>query len=262
MLSARHEVERPPARGWAEPRRGAAAPLGWGRVVWPDLTVARSPLPLAEALEAPPPPEPMPLPLVAQEEVERLCASAADAAAAVAEARVRAELASEHREVESRLAGAFHVLADEIAARRDGLGAEAVPIGAALGRLLAYQAIAAEPLALAEAVAAGLLAELRDEPEIAVEVTPGLVEELGSRLAALAAGSRAAAGVTVRAGAGLRPGEVRVLWRDGWAERLLAQLELRAGEALGALAGNGRAATRGGRVVVEGGVISGGEEAA
>ena len=104
MLSARHEVERPPARGWAEPRCGAAVPPGWGRAVWPDLAVARSPLPAAEVPEALPLPEPVPVPLVAQEEVKRLCASAADAAAAVAEARVRAELASEHREVESRLA--------------------------------------------------------------------------------------------------------------------------------------------------------------
>jgi hypothetical protein len=43
----------------------------------------------------------------------------------------------------------------------------------------------------------------------------------------------------VRPSAKLRPGEVRVAWRDGWAERLLGEVEARAAAALAALTGGG-----------------------
>lgn len=259
MLSARDQIKEPfprvgpgPGPGLGLARRGPVRP-GQIRVVWPDMAAAPATNTATAAAEpGVPAPEPPPPVLYAEEEVARLCAEAASTAAAEAEARVRAEVARAGEDAAARLADSLATLAGTIEARREGLRAEAVPIAAALGRLIAYEAVGADPLAAAEAVAAGLLAELRDEPEVAVEVAPKLVDELRPRLAALVAGSRLADALEVRAGAGLRAAEVRVLWRDGWAERSLARLESRAADALAALAGNGAVAAGAGIVVEDG----------
>lgn len=176
-----------------------------------------------------------------------LCAMAAAEAAAAAEARLASELGREAELAQARLAEDVAALATAVADRQGRLRADAVGVGAALGRLLAYEAIARNPLAAAASVLDELIAELRDEADVVVEVAPALVDGLRARLDAVAADPRPGSLVEVRAGPGLRGGEVRVLWRDGWAERLLRDLEARAAEIL---AGFEEAGGPPGRVVV------------
>src|SRR5687767_13535722 len=120
---------------------------------------------------------------------------------------------------------------------RARLSADAVAIGAGLGRTLAHAALRQEPTAAARAVAAELLAELRDVPEVTVEVPPAQLDELRASLADLARQAGHPGLIEVQPQAALRAGEVRLRWRDGWAERLLALIEARAAAALAALDG-------------------------
>ena len=90
------------------------------------------------------------------------------------------------------------------------------------------------------ACSAQLLPELRDEAEVVVAGRSVRAPRRCARgLAALAAEAGFPGLVEVRPSATLRPGEVRVAWRDGWAERLLAEAEARAAAALAALTGGG-----------------------
>ena len=169
----------------------------------------------------------------------RLCAAAAAKADAAATRRACAREAEERQAAESRLAAAFSSLADGIRSRRTALEATAVAVGAALGRSLAWEALEQDPTAVAAGVLAQLLPELRDEAEVVVEVGESGAEAVRARVAALAAEAGFPGLVEVRPSATLRPGEVRVAWRDGWAERLLAEVEARAAAALAALTGGG-----------------------
>lgn len=251
-----------PSALWTAPRRhgGAAAPVVRA-AVWPEL--AETATGMDSALSAPAAVV-APQPGLSEDEVARLCAGAAASAAAEVEARVRAELAGEADAAQAELASALRVLADAVATRRERLRADAVPIGAALGRLLGYRAIEAEPLAAAEAVVGELLVELGDGPEeVNVEVAPALVDDLRARMAAITTEASFPGRVEVRAGPGLRGGEVRLLWRDGWAERLLCDLDARAA---GALEGLGRPGSAGDgppapAITVEHGRVNAGEQA-
>jgi hypothetical protein len=112
-----------------------------------------------------------------------------------------------------------------------------VTLGAELGRALAREAVGRQPLADAAAMLAELLAELTDEPEVTVTAPAEHADELRAALPGIAARAGCSALLEVRADPALLAGELRLAWRDGWAERLRADLETRAAEALAALAG-------------------------
>jgi hypothetical protein len=169
--------------------------------------------------------------------VARLCAAAATEAAAATSARLRTREAEERHAAEACLTAAFSSLAESIRTRRSALDATAVAVGAALGRALAWEALAQDPTAAAASLLAQLLPELRDEPEVVVEVGAPSDEPVRARVADLATEAGFPGLVEVRPSAALRPGEARVTWRDGWAERLLAEVEARAAAALASLTG-------------------------
>lgn len=206
-------------------------------MVWLELAPLPGPV---DTVAAPPekPREPPPL-IFSEDDVARLCAAAATEAATAAAARLRAREMEERHAVEARLAAAFAALADSIRSRRSALEATAVAVGAALGRSLAWEALQRNPAAVAAGVLSEVLPELREEPEVVVEVAAASAESARARVTALAAESGFSGLLEVRPSTTLRTGEVRVTWRDGWAERLLGDLEARAAAALASLTGVG-----------------------
>jgi hypothetical protein len=128
-------------------------------------------------------------------------------------------------------------VAGAIEARREALRAAAVSIGAEMGRALAWRALAAEPLAVAEALLGEILPSLAEVTEVTVEVPPPQCPALAARLAAIMRDAPHAPMIEVRAAPDLRPGEARLRWRDGWAERLLHRIEAEAMAALAAAVG-------------------------
>ena len=217
---------------WAPRRARAASARPAGHVVWLELAPSNAGDHAGEAGEKPPEPPPL---AFSEDDVARLCAAAATQADAAATRRLRAREAEERHAAEASLAAAVSSLADGIRSRRSAL--EAVAVGAALGRSLAWEALGRDPTAVAVGVLAQVLPELREEPEVVVEVAPSSAEPARARVAALAAEAGFPGLLEVRPSAALRAGEVRVAWRDGWAERLLAEVEARAATALAALTG-------------------------
>lgn len=221
---------------WAPRRSRVVPPRPARHVVWLELAPPDAGDPAGEI--AAKPLEPAPL-TFSEDEVARLCAAAAAKADAAAMRRACTREAEERQAAEARLAAAFSSLGDGIRSRRTALEATAVAVGAALGRSLAWEALGQDPTTVAAGVLAQLLPELRDEAEVVVEVGASGTDALRARVAALAAEAGFPGLVEVRPSATLRPGEVRVAWRDGWAERLLAEVEARAAAALAALTGGG-----------------------
>jgi hypothetical protein len=205
-------------------------------VTWPELSrplvdapAAPVVLPLAEA-----PAEPALT--FTEAEVARLCAASAATARVAALAEVTAGAQALEAASLARMADGLTSLAAAIGARREALRGGAVSVGAALGRLLAWRALAEEPLAVAEALLGEILPGLEAGTEVTIEVPPSQRAGLAERLAAVAQDAQNPIAVEVRAASDLRLGEARLRWRDGWAERLLRQLEAEASTALAAVA--------------------------
>lgn len=200
---------------------------------WPELAELARPAAAPEAAQ----PGAEPALLFTEGELARLCAAAAARAAAEVRARLQEEQARERLAVQARLAAALTGLSATLAARRAELEAEAAAIGAELGRALAHDALRQNPTAVAMAVMRELLAELRAEPEIVVEVPAEDHAELEAGLAALAHDCGCAGALVLLPSEVLRRGELRVRWRDGWAERLLDAAQARVLAARGDAAG-------------------------
>jgi flagellar biosynthesis/type III secretory pathway protein FliH len=123
--------------------------------------------------------------------------------------------------LQARLASSLTGLAATLAARRAELEAEAVAIGAELGRAIAHDALRQNPTTVAMGILGDLLVELRAEPEVTIEVPAEDEAMVRAELTGIADACGCAGAIEVRPSTTLRRGEVRVLWRDGWAERLL-----------------------------------------
>jgi flagellar biosynthesis/type III secretory pathway protein FliH len=183
---------------------------------WPELAeLARSPMTPRAA------PAAEPALLFSEAELARLCAAAAAEAAAEATARLRDDQARDSAALQARLASSLTGLAATLAARRAELEAEAVAIGAELGRAIAHDALRQNPTTVAMGILGDLLVELRAEPEVTIEVPAEDEAMVQAELTGIADACGCAGAIEVRPSTILRRGEVRVLWRDGWAERLL-----------------------------------------
>lgn len=155
--------------------------------------------------------------------------SADDLEAARAEARAAGKTAGA-AEASARIEARFAEAADAIAAalarllaRQTGelaeLRAEAGEIAFAVAAKLAPSLIARTPLAEIELMVEQCLGDLADEPRVVVRVADGLVDPLKERIDGLAAAAGFPGQVVLLGEPSMGPGDARVEWAHGGAER-------------------------------------------
>jgi flagellar assembly protein FliH len=134
------------------------------------------------------------------------------------------------REIERRAADALEAVAaglagvDAAQARAVAeLRAEAARLALAIAGKLAPTLVARRPLAEVEAVIAECLGQLPTEPRVVVRVAEGLVEVLSGRIDELARRVGFSGAVVLLGEPAMAPGDARVEWADGGAERDLAR---------------------------------------
>jgi len=124
---------------------------------------------------------------------------------------------------------------EQVAAAMDGLGAtqlqamtevrqSAAQLALAIAARLAPVLMARQPMAEIESLIADCLADLASEPRVVVRVAEALVDPLGERIAALKQQAAFPGQVIVLGDETIAPGDGRVEWADGGAERDLGQL--------------------------------------
>jgi flagellar assembly protein FliH len=158
----------------------------------------------------------------AELEAARLKATAEGHAAGLAEANAA---------IEQRAAAALAALANGVAAltaARATLAAEMQARAAAVIRAIAQKVAPVlcrrEPLAEIEALLRDCLGEQRDEPRIVLRVADALFEPMQRRLDDLAAAEGFAGKLVLLADPAMGPGDCRVEWADGGAERNIRRL--------------------------------------
>lgn len=177
---------------------------------------------------APAEPEPEPEPTFSLAEL----AAAEQAAATAAAGQARAEaLAEAERTVARRQMEAMESLANGVAqlvatveARNATLTEEAVRVGLAVAARLLPDFTRRHGLAEIEALIGRCMAEMVEAPRIAVRVHDSLRETIAEAAASEADRTGFAGRVVVLGDDALRPGDARVDWGDGGAERDLARL--------------------------------------
>jgi flagellar assembly protein FliH len=148
----------------------------------------------------------------------------------VAEGR-KAALAEAARSAEERLATALSALADgmkDLIATREQESAQLQRRSLEAFRAIARKAVPAlcrkDPLAEVEALIVECLHEAFEEPRLVLRVAASLFPELRERVEQLAASTGFAGKVVLLADETLGPGDARVEWADGGAERDGARL--------------------------------------
>ncbi|MCH7930285.1 MAG: hypothetical protein IIA01_07260, partial [Proteobacteria bacterium] len=95
----------------------------------------------------------------------------------------------------------------------------ATKLALAIARKVATESLRNQPLVEVEGVIRSCLAELIDEPRVAIRVPDALLDELKDHLDDLAAGCGYQGKVVLLADPSLEPDDCRVEWADGVAER-------------------------------------------
>lgn len=167
----------------------------------------------------PPPPPPPPEPTFSKAELE------AARLAGLAEGRAQA-LAEATQAIEQRLADALSALESGLKSLiedRDSAIGEARRNGLETVRAIVQKAVPVlcrkSPLTELEAMIAECLREAFDEPRIVLRVSDALFEPLQARLGALTLSTGFAGKVVLLADEALGPGDARVEWAEGGAER-------------------------------------------
>jgi flagellar assembly protein FliH len=216
-----HPGERVTAGDGALPRRnapdrGAAAPFDfpWLQPPGEDAT---------EAGSAPP------ARTFSQVELDAAVAAARAEAAAATETGVRAELqtamAARQTAALERIAAG---LASLQAALEQALAARAAAsrdLALALARALVPRALERQPLADIEAMVRDFLVRLEGQPRMTLALPPALLEAGQQMLGAIAARVGYRGQLTIEPDQTLGPGDARLAWRGGRAERDLVELE-------------------------------------
>jgi flagellar assembly protein FliH len=217
-----------PIAGSARARPRPVRPRAAIRFDYPSLEtpVATEPPPAAVVALAPPPPA---APTFSAEELRAAVETARQEAVAATEVKLRAEtLASlEHRQAEAlsaireRLAASRETLERMVAARA---GASR-DLALALARALAAKALTRQPLADIEAMIRELVTRLDGMPWLELRLPPDLLDAGEAALARAADEAGYRGEIRVMPDARLGPGDARLIWQDGAAERDLASLE-------------------------------------
>lgn len=201
---------------------------------WAGTTTAPAPRFAYPDLDAPlPPPAPaVPVARFDEDELARAVEDARRAAYDEAEAKVRAEIAAslEHRQAEAHGLIAAQMAAAATALERT-LAARAVAsrdLALAFGRALAARALALQPLADVEAMLRSLVLRLEGQPWLEVALPPQLLRAGEAALARAADEAGYQGELRVLPDPALGPGDARVRWQEGCAERDLARIEAEA----------------------------------
>lgn len=170
-----------------------------------------------------------PPPTFSEAELAAAVAAARQEARAEAEAEVRAAMSASQAErqaqaleriaaqLEARQAALDHALAERATASRE--------LALALAETLAAQALARQPLADVGAMLRDLVAHLEGQPRLELHLPPALIEPGAALLAEVAGDAGYRGELVVEADPSLDPGDARLCWQDGAAERNQAELE-------------------------------------
>jgi flagellar biosynthesis/type III secretory pathway protein FliH len=179
----------------------------------------------SDEIVAPPPPEPT----YGEAELAAAVSAARAEAAAEAAAAVRAELEADIALRQSRALAALarrleasQAELDRALQARAGASRDAV---LTLVRTLVPRALERQPLADLEAMLIDLVARLERQPRLELYLPPDLVASGEALLAEIAEGAGYRGDLAVHGDVGLGPGDARLEWVDGRAERDLAALE-------------------------------------
>ncbi len=203
-----------------------------------DKAAIRFDYPPLEALataESPPPPEAAPTPpppTFSEEELASAVEAARQQGHAAAEADVRAAMLAslEHRQAEALAAISEHLAAsqdalDRVLATRAGASRD---LALAVARALVAKAMARQPLADIEAMFREVVVRLEGMPWLELRLHPSLAEAGQAALAGAAEDADYRGELRVIPDAKLGPGDARLTWQDGAAERDLGRLEAQA----------------------------------
>ncbi len=186
--------------------------------------------PGSPSLPAPAPaPAPPPEPTFSAEELAGAVAAGREEAAAETEARVRAEMLAshEHRQTEALAAIAEGLAASQAALDRmlSARAGASRDLALAVARALVAKALARQPLADIEAMFREVVVRLEGLPWLELRLAPDLVPAGQASLAQAVEEADYRGEIRVIPDARLGPGDARLIWQDGSAERDLARLE-------------------------------------
>lgn len=146
-------------------------------------------------------------------------------------------------EIQARLAGATQRLAESAAAllaeadsRHAALEEEALAFAVALGRKLAGEALAAQPLAAILEAARGAFQHLRGVPHLVVRVNDTLVDDVDPLVQRIARERGYEGRLVVLGEPEIVPGDARIEWADGGVVREQARIDDAVAETFGAVA--------------------------
>jgi flagellar assembly protein FliH len=185
-----------------------------------------------QSFDAPDPPrgagrksQPLPPePTFTKAELEAARAAAASEARAAARAEAAGSTEAQAAATLARLEAALAAVLDARARLAEEAQRRAMEITQAVLRKAVPALSRKAPLLEIEAMVADCLRETFDEPRIVLRVADALFEAMHKRLAALTAATGFAGRVILLADETLGPGDARVEWADGGAERDIGRL--------------------------------------
>ncbi|MFO1035630.1 MAG: FliH/SctL family protein [Geminicoccaceae bacterium] len=175
-----------------------------------------------EAEEGPPPSHALSF---TENELTVACAAAARRAVAEADAGWRQTIESRRADSLKAMSRALDAALERSAADRQELQATALDLAWTLARKIAGAALARAGEAEVAALLASLLPDLEGVRYLRVSLAPSLVEAARPELARITASLGDGFVLDVVGDPALPPGDARVVWSDGWAERCRAAIE-------------------------------------
>jgi flagellar assembly protein FliH len=164
-----------------------------------------------------------------QAELDAALDGARAEAAAAAETAVRAELeaavAARQSHALERIAAGLTTLQATLEQALAARAAASRDLALALARALVARALERQPLADIEAMLRDLLVRLESQPAMTLALPPALLDAGQQTLGAIAAKVGYRGELTIEPDPTLGPGDARLVWRGGRAERDLVELE-------------------------------------
>jgi flagellar assembly protein FliH len=155
------------------------------------------------------------------------------AGANAAEAQARTEAARRQALAFERIAAGVEALRASLRQVEDRFEAEAVEVALAVGRKLAAELIASEPLAEITALADQCFREMISAPHIVVRVNTELYADAKQQLEDVARARGFEGRLVVMSEGDIAPGDCRIEWADGGLKRERAATEAAIADAVG-----------------------------